>query len=63
MNSRIIKVRGEAYEIDHVVHSKQADGKDVYCCYRLSATDGMPTGPRVYITQADVDATHEGEKQ
>lgn len=47
----IVKHRqtGTLYEIDYVVHSTRADGKDVYACHKLSAYDGMPIGPLVYL--------------
>ena len=53
-NSRKAKDSGCFYEIQYVVHPRPiTHGCDVYACYRLSATDGMPIGPLVWI--ADVD--------
>lgn len=62
MNANIVKSKtGTLYEIQYVVHPRSvAHGCDVYACYRLSATDGMPIGPRVWIAATDlIDADRE----
>jgi hypothetical protein len=57
MNNNLVKTKsGELHEIQYVVHPRPlhvASG-DVYACYRISATDGMPIGPLVWIATIDL---------
>lgn len=57
MNTNIRKTHsGEAYEIQYVVHPRPiTHGCDVYACYRLSKTDGMPIGGLVWIAKTDFE--------
>lgn len=50
MSDRIIKskIDGHLYEVEHV-------SEDAFGCRRLSAYDGMPIGPIVYIAKGDID--------
>lgn len=57
MNSYMVKNRHNDtyYEIQYVIHPRSvAHGCDVFACYRLSATDGMPIGSRVWIALSDL---------
>lgn len=54
-NMRKHKVTGRLYEIQYAVHTKQADGQDVYACYLLSAYDGMPVGNLVFIRAGELE--------
>lgn len=57
-NNRIVKHRASdrLYEVDHVVFSTRGWAvDDVYCCYQLSAYDGMPVGERKWIPCHEFD--------
>lgn len=55
-NSRRSKQSGQLYEIQYVIHPKPSfTTDDVYACYRLSATDGMPIGSLVWITASEFE--------
>lgn len=52
MNKNVFRIKesGEWYEMQYIVHPQpNYTTGDVYACYRLSATDGMPIGPLVWI--------------
>jgi hypothetical protein len=55
MNKNIVKSKDgrESYEIQYTIHSSVLN-TTVYACYRLSAYDGMPIGPLVFIPISQV---------